>query len=132
MSKFTVSLTKKPTGAARRSNPAAKNTAVVAFNLQDNGDDTLSVFGVDAAGNQVDISSVATLSISSDNTALLTVDAPVGMTSAMHAVGPTGMCNLNATATWNDGSIGPFSFTLPINITSGPAGSIVITPGTPT
>lgn len=127
-------LTKKTPGARGPAPAKAKAgaPAPVAFNLSDNGDDTLTVLGVDAAGATLDISSVATLTISSDNTQLLTVDPPVGMTSAMHAVGPVGSCNLLATATWSDGSIGPFMFTLPINLVAGGATGILIQPGTPT
>jgi len=63
----------------------------VTFQLQDNGDDTFTVFGEDAAGNSLDIADVATLTnLASDNPAVLTVDAPVGMSSSMHAVGPIG------------------------------------------
>ncbi|MDE2100651.1 MAG: hypothetical protein KGL39_25630 [Patescibacteria group bacterium] len=40
--------------------------------------------------------------------------------------------NETATATWNDGSIGPFKFTLPVNMVSGGATGIVIQPGIPT
>lgn len=127
-----VSLTKKSPGMKAPAKMAKGQPAPVAFNLLNNGDDTFTVLGVDAAGNTLDISAVATLAVSSDAPAILTVDQPVGMTSAMHAVGPLGTANITATATWNDGSIGPFSFTLPVTVQSGGPTGIVIVPGTPT
>lgn len=111
---------------------AAKGLAIVDFQLQDNGDDTFTVLGVDAGGNTADISSIATLTATSDNPSVLTVDTPVGMTSAMHAVGPLGSANITAVATWNDGSIGPFTVTLPVTVIAGPVTGVVIVPGTPT
>ena len=107
---------------------------VASFILLDNQDDTCTVVGVSAAGNPVDISAIASLTPapSSDNAGVLTVDPPSGMTFAMHAVGPVGTANVMATATWNDGSKGPFSFTLPVSVQAGGATGIKIVPGTPT
>lgn len=102
------------------------------FILIDNQDDTFTVVGVDAQGQPVDISGVATLEVTSDNVSVLTVDPPNGMTSAMHAVGPVGSANINAVATWTDGSIGPFNFTLPVTVASGGAVGVIIQPGIPT
>jgi hypothetical protein len=120
----------------KASSPKAKTLKAKAgptnFILLDNEDDTFTVMGVDKAGYPVDISTVATIVVTSDNTAILTVDPPVGMTSAMHAVGPIGSCNLDVVATWNDGSLGPFSFALPINTQASSAGGIEIVPGVPT
>jgi len=101
--------------------------------LQDNENNTLTVLGVDGAGNQVDISSVATLTPAPtvDQPTLLTVGAPTAMTFAVTAVGPLGTVNLTITATWNDGSIGPFVITQPLTLVAGPAGGITIVPGTP-
>jgi hypothetical protein len=121
--------------------------SVVNFVLQDNGDDTCTVFGVDAAGTQLDISAIASLTpapTSSDTTAV-TIDAPVGMTFTIHSVVPVptplpapgtiiGHSDITATATWNDGSLGPFTFTLPVDVTVAPPGGptgIIIVPGTP-
>jgi hypothetical protein len=90
------------------------------------------VTGVDAGGAPVDISAVATLSPapSSDNTAALTVDPPVGMTFKVHGVAP-GSANVLVTATFAGGTPGPFTFTEPFTVTGGPATGIVVTPGTP-
>jgi hypothetical protein len=130
-------LTKKPKQHATISKLKAGSPVPVQFNLQDNGDATFTVLGVDAAGNTVDVSTVATLTASSDNTATVTVDAPVGMTSAIHAptapapaVGAT--ANVTLTVTWNDGSVGPFTITWPISIGGSAVSGITVVPGTPT
>jgi len=62
---------------------------------------------------------VATLTnLASDNPAVLTVDAPVGMSSRMHASGRSAR-HITATVTWNDGVVGPFIATLPVTTTLG-------------
>jgi hypothetical protein len=109
---------------------------VADFVFVDNGDDTCTVNGLDSVGNPVDISTVATLTVTSDTVGTITVDPPTGMTFAMHAVGPLSTpgtpVQITAVATWNDGSLGPFTFTLPVDVIAGAAGAIVIVPGTPT
>lgn len=132
MAKVKVTLVKKKPGV--QAAPKAKaGDPVVEFQIQDNQDATFTVFGVNAQGNQLDINGVATLQVASDNTPILTVDPPTGMTSAMHAVNPVGKANVTATVTWNDGSIGPFSFTLPVDVIANPqATGVIIVPGTPT
>jgi hypothetical protein len=127
--------------ALKGKKPAAadpKHAPVDNFVLVDNEDSTCTVYGVDAAGNQVDISGVATLTpppTSSDPTVIV-VDPPVGMTFTMHATGklstPGNPVQVTATATWNDGSAGPYVFTLPVDVVAGTAGAIVIVPGPPT
>ena len=102
------------------------------FSLADNGDDTCTVLGDDKAGNQTDISALATITVTSDNPSVLTVDPPIGVTFAMHAVGPIGAANVTVVATWNDGSIGPFTFTLPVTTILGATNAIEIVPGVPT
>lgn len=115
---------------------AAKAAAAADFVFVDNQDDTCTVFGVDSAGNQADISAVATIAVTSSDTGIVTVDPPSGVTFAMHAVGPLSTpgspVQVSVTATWNDGSKGPFSFTLPVDVVAGPVGGVVIVPGTPT
>ena len=112
----------------------AKAGAVVDFQIVDNGDTTCTVMGVDAAGATLDISAIASLTpapTSSDPT-LVTVDAPAGMTFGMHAVKisvPGSPVQVTATATWNDGSIGPFTFTLPVDVIAGGATGITIVVG---
>jgi hypothetical protein len=133
----TIKLVKK----SAQKKPAARAAAgapAVDFVLQDNGDDTCTVLGVDAAGNSLDISGVASLTPAptSSDTTVLTVDAPIGMTFAMHAVGklstPGTPVVVTAVAAWTDGSKGPFTVTLPVDVTAGPAGGVVIVPGVPT
>lgn len=114
---------------------------ITQFGLMDNGDCTFTVFGLDAAGNQIDISTVATMSCSSDNTAVVTVDTPTGMGSAMHTptnpapqIGQT--ANISVVVTWSDPTTAPpgspFNFTLPVTIQPGAVSGITIVPGTPT
>lgn len=111
-------------------------TPVVDFQFIDNGDDSCTVFGVDGAGNQADISAVATLAVTSSDTTVVTVDAPTGMTFVMHAVGKLTAAGspiqITAVATWNDGSLGPFSFSLPVDVVAGAISGVTIVPGTPT
>ena len=128
----TVKLVKK--GGMRASRPLAKGQKVGDFALQDNQDDTFTVLGIDAAGNAVDISAVATLTPppSSSDPSILTVDSPSAMVFAGHTTGKLGHVEITATATWNDGSIGPFSFTLPVDVIPGPVTGVTIQPGTPT
>jgi hypothetical protein len=103
------------------------------FLLMDNEDSTFTVFGVDAGGNRVDISSVATLTPAptSSDTAVLTLDPPVGMTDKVHGLKP-GTATITFTATWNDGSRGPFTVDWPQTVSGTPATGITVTPGTPT
>ena len=128
----TVKLTKKTQKAAAKAKAGAVSTD---FAIQDNGDGSMSVLGVDAAGNQADISALATLTPppTSSDTSIITVDAPTGMTFMMHAVGPLtapgASVDLTATATWNDGSLGPFTFTLKCTVVPGPITGVVIVPG---
>lgn len=131
-----VTCTKKLAHMSSGALKANKGAAVVAFNLQDNGDDTFTVLGTNAAGNTLDISTLATLTAVSDTPATVTVDPPVGMTSAIHAAVPApkpgATANITLVATWNDGSVGPFTITWPIGITAGGATGITVVPGTPT
>jgi hypothetical protein len=110
---------------------AAKAGAAVDFQIVDNEDDTFTVGGVDAAGAPVDISSVATLDATSGDPSVMSVDPPAGMVVTAHALKP-GSVTLTFTATWNDGSIGPFTIDQPVSVTGGPATGLIVTPGTPT
>ncbi len=127
-----VRLSKNP-NAVKKAALHAKGSLISSFVMFDNDDDTFTVSGVDAAGNPVDISAVASLTPAptSDNPSVLTVGPPVGMTFPVAAAGPLGVANVTATATWGDGSLGPFAFTLPVTIQAGAAGGIEIIPGTP-
>jgi hypothetical protein len=135
----TIKLIKKsalPTaraGAAKATATAPKS--VSDFVLVDNENDTLTIMGIDAAGNPVDISSVATIAASTSDPTILTADPPTGMTVKMTAVGklstPGAPVVLTVVATWNDGSVGPFTATLPVDVVAGGPTGILIVPGVP-
>ncbi len=101
------------------------------FSLLDNEDDTGTVNGVNAAGNPVDISNVATITVTSDNPAVLSVDPPQGTTFKVHGATP-GTCNLSIVATWNDGTVGPFTITEPMTVSAGGPTGVKVDWGTPT
>ncbi len=122
-----VKLTKGKTSGKPGKGTAKKGD----FLFHDNEDDTYTVTGVDAAGAPVDISSVATIAATSDNAAVLTADAPTGTTGMVHGVAP-GSANLTITATWGDGSVGPFTITVPVTVAAGPATGLDVTFGPPT
>ena len=115
---------------------ASRGAAVgSAFVLVDNQDDTATIQGVDAGGNPVDISTVATLTATSSAPSQFSVDPPVGMTVTLHGLTPTPAgtpATLTVVATWNDGSVGPFTVTAPITITGSAATGLSIAFGTPT
>ncbi len=119
--------------AAKKAAPGAKAAGPMRdFLLMDNEDSTFTVFGVDAGGNQVDIAPVATLTpapTSSDAT-ILTVDPPSGMTAKVHALKP-GTATLTFGATWNDGSVGPFTVDWPQSVQGTAATGLTVVPGTP-
>lgn len=136
-----ISLSKRPAG--RLAAKAHKTAVLGSLNLNDNQDDTFTVEGVDEHGSALDISGVASITNSSDNTALMTVDAPIGVTSKVHGILPTpppadgaplGTANLVVVATWNDGSFGPFTITVPVSFThkAGSPTGIQVDFGTPT
>ena len=131
--KCSVTLSKKGKGvqAAPKAKAGDVGPAIV---LLDNQDNTFTVLGTTKGGNQVDISALATFNPApvSDNTGVLTVDPPVGMTDAFHAVGPVGSANIDFTIVFNDGSIGPFPITLPATVSAGPVSGVTVTLGTPT
>lgn len=129
MAKLKVSLVKK-SAAPRMASRGAKAADQAAI-LQDNQDQTVTVFGVDAGGAQVDISSVATLAVTSSDPAILTVDAPNGATFAHHGVAP-GEAKVEIVATWSDGSVGPFTIDLPVTVTGSPVSGLQVLLGTPT
>jgi hypothetical protein len=115
------------------------------FDLPDNVDQPFTIMGIDGAGNKVDISTLATITaISSDNTAVVTVDPlatpPKGVTNQIHAATPApaigATANVLFTVTWNDPAnapVGsPFKVTWPMTIVASPVGGVVPAPGTPT
>lgn len=124
-----------PGATAAATTAKAKAAAdVLDFVITDDGSSVCTVYGVDARGAQVDVSALATLTpapTSSDSTKI-TVDPPSAMTFAMHAVAvttPGSPVSVTATATFNDGSRGPFTFTLPCDVVAGGVTGITIQPG---
>ncbi len=114
--------------------PHAPGGPVVDFQFTDNEDSTCTVQGVDAGGNPVDISSVATIAVTSSDPATVSVDPPSGMTFTIHGLKPStagSPVQITVTATWNDGSLGPFTFILPVDVTGTAATGLIVTPGTP-
>jgi hypothetical protein len=103
------------------------------FVMLDNGDQTFTVLGQSDAGNPVDISDVATLAVTSDDTSIITIEDPiVGMTFRCNQVGTPpklGAVNADVVATWKDASKGPFGARQPLDVQAGPAGGILIKPG---
>jgi hypothetical protein len=132
--KMTVELVKKGAASAKLLKASAAAGPVVGYQILDNGDATFTIFGKDSAGNRIDISGVATAAATSDAPTIVTVDAPVGMTSAIHAVGPVGSANLTVVATWTDGSLGPDTLVQPVTTVANPASvtGLDIQFGTPT
>ena len=126
-----VTLIKRSFGTAKPSPFVPNMKGSLDFQLVDNGDTTCTVRGIDKVGNPVDIFGVATIAVTSSDPSKVTVDPPKDLTFGMHAVGPltASPVVINTVATWNDGSIGPFSFDLKVTTVAGPAGDIVVVPG---
>lgn len=117
----------KTTPAMKAPMPHVKTTlSPGVFKLLDGGQGSFTTLGTNQAGEQVDISSVATETAVSDNPSLI-VDPPAGMTVIMHppATG-IGSANVLFTATWNDGSIGPFTFTAQVSWDGGAITGITV------
>lgn len=97
------------------------------FVLLDGGTGTFTTEGVNEAGQQVAIDTVATEVVTSDDPNL--VVGPVsGMTVPLTAPATgTGTANVTWTATWNDGSTGPFIFVGQVSYSGGKITGIVIT-----
>lgn len=137
MAKPKVKFEKASKGASARA-PATRAKAgdpVQDFVLLDTQNDTITVQGTNSAGDVLDISAVATIAVSSSDTSALTVDPPQGMVFQCHAlkVTPPGSPVLvTAVATWNDGSVGPFTMSLPIDVQTGGPTGLILVPGTPT
>jgi hypothetical protein len=123
----------KASGAKAAGRKAKAGDMVPNYVLQDNQDGSFDVFGVDATGAQTDISGVASLDPppTSSDPATLTVDPPSGMHVACHGLKP-GAVQVTVTATWSDGSVGPFTITVPCDVTTGPATGLDVKFGTPT
>lgn len=136
MAKPKVTLVKKSQMKARAT--GAKAGAAADFVVQDNEDNTVTIGVVDLAGVPITdpavLANITLTAVSADPTKV-TVDAPVGLTAAEHALAPTVPGTpvvVSFTATWSDGSFGPFTVSDPIDVTQSGPGSLVINHGTPT
>lgn len=115
---------------------APGDPAPVSFELTDNEDNTLTISGVNKAGDSLDLSATYTLTPAptSDAPTIVSVDPPTGMTIPYHGL-KVGTANILATATQNAGTTppaGPFASTTPIVCTADPnVAGIIATPGTP-
>lgn len=133
--KIPVKMMKKSAiGNKSKAVPAAGPPA--ALILLDNEDDTGTLMGETKGGNLVDISAIATLTPapSSADPTTVTVAPTTGMSFKVSAVGPVTPAPIpvTVTATWNDGSVGPFSIDIPVTVNAGPVGGVAVTFGTPT
>ncbi len=128
---MSITLVKKSNAKkAKKSGKAAPGD----FALVVGEDGSVEVFGTDAAGDQIDISELATIAVTSSDPGILTVDTPVGMKFTETAVAE-GHADVAIVATWNDGSIGPFNATDPVDVQKAPPGPVtglIIVHGTPT
>ena len=107
------------------------------FGLVDNGDETASIVGVDAAGNPAPLDpAVFTLTIASDTPAVVTVDN-TGLTFGEHAAVPAPAVNATAgitvtvtgTVPWADGTTTPKTLNWTDTILAGPAANVAIQRG---
>lgn len=104
------------------------------FELTDFQDGSFKIRGKTQAQNVVDIPpDVATLTTSSADTSIVTVDPPVEMSDATHGV-KKGDTFVIATVTWNDpaAGIGPFTLEIPAHIVDSPVSGLVAEFGVPT
>jgi len=118
-------------GALTQLKKAALGDAIPDYVLGVNQDGSFVILGVDDKGNHVDISDVATLTASSSDPTIVSVDPPVGMAVACHGLKP-GKADLLEVATWNDGSVGPYDITVPAVSKAGPVTGLTVEFGTPT
>jgi hypothetical protein len=128
----TVKSVKASAMKARASGQKAGKASDFLLALPDNVDDPVTVVVVDKAGVAITdpavLANVTLTAVSADPTKA-TVDTIVGLTAVEHLLAPTDPATpvvVSFTATWSDGSFGPFTIDDPLNITtSGPGGLAV-------
>jgi len=93
---------------------------------------SFTTLGVDQSGAHVDISGVASLKVEADpgnQPGGVVADVPVGMTCKFTPpTSGSGSSSFLFTATWNDGSIGPFTFSVVFKYSGGAIVDIVVVP----
>ncbi len=134
-----VKLTKLPKGMKAKKNIAKAKVgqAPTEFEYLVGEDGECTVQGVNDQG-AVDITTVATLTVVSADPSIVSVDPASinGMTFTEKAVA-VGSTVVTVTATWNDGSVGPFSLDDPVKVSvpvpppPGPVVGLTITHGVP-
>ncbi len=121
MNKIPCKLTTKH--AMRSAGPVTKlkkgDAAPPGTILQDNQDGSFTIFGQTQSGAAVDISAVATITVTSADPAIASVDSPVGVTDKFHGV-KAGTTKFTIVATWTDGSVGPFTIDAGVTVTTKP------------
>jgi hypothetical protein len=134
MAKATVTLTKAKTGGVKATQKAKVGDVIPNFELLLDQNGNILFQGKTQGGATVDISAVATLTAVPADPTLL-VETVTGMTLNSKAQGkvtvPGTPTNVVCTITWNDGSVGPFSITVPFDIANDPVVGIVATPSIP-
>lgn len=109
-----------------------KGAAPQGFNLADNGNGTYTVQGTTQGGNNVDISAVATLAVSSATPAIAAAALTTGMNFSVTAATPAPAIGatvaVTLTATWNDGSVGPFTIVVTYTVIASPVTGITVQP----
>lgn len=98
--------------------------------LVDNQDQSFTTNGKDDQGFATDISGIATETVVSSDPTIFSVDTPVGMFVQGHALAP-GSIVLSFTAVFNDGVTPSLGYDLPITVSTGPTGRLVIVAGDP-
>ncbi len=129
---------KKSKMTAKAVKHAAGDPAPVAIQFTDNEDETVTINGVNKAGDVLDLSGSFTLTPPpvSDAPTIVSVDPPSGpMTFPIHGL-KVGTANLSGTATQNAGvtpAVAPLTFTAPANCIADPnASGLIVVPGVPT
>ncbi len=122
----------KKSAQKMKAGPAKGPLKAGELTLLDNENASATIQGADAGGNPVDISTVATLTATSSNAAVFSVDAPAGMTVQGHGLTP-GTATVTFVATWNDpaAGIGPFTVESVVTCTAGGPTGITVTWGDP-
>jgi hypothetical protein len=114
----TISLVKKKT-MGPKAIPAAKPGAVVNYQITDADNGSFTVNGVNAAGDVIDISSLATMTVTSDTPAVCTVAAPVGMGDQIQGLS-VGTANLTIVVTFTSGTPAPLTVVQPVTVAADP------------
>jgi len=117
--------------APKKARMAKKGDTLVSFTIVDDPGKPGSyiVMGVDAAGDLLDISGVATITATDDGSGNVTttVTGPVNFAVQGNKITPAGSpATVSLVATWNDNSVGPFPATCSFTVTAGAAAGLAV------